>query len=96
MIDAIKILPELIKILTNIVEDPDTYERLEGIRQIISKLTGKEIDKNGLVDLLEGITQGEPYTGKWEELDGGTRRLRIGKGWIYDIGRGDPVVVYDK
>jgi hypothetical protein len=93
---AITVLPELIKALTNVVEDPDTYKKLEGVRQILSKLTGKEIDENGLVKLLEGVTQGDPYTGEWEEIGGETRRLRVEGGWIYDIGRGNAVVVRDK
>ena len=98
------ILPELVGILSDVVNSPETYEKLEGIRQLLCNLTGKEIDKAGLVALLEEVTQGEAYTGKWEVCDpneGGvdyvfTRRLRVAGGWIYDVGRGDPILVHDK
>ena len=97
------VLPELVGILSGVVKSPETYEKLEGVRTLLSKLTGKEIDKNGLVALLEETTQGQPYTGEWETISSDdvglgsyTRRLRVAKGWLYDIGRGNPVLVDDK
>ena len=90
-------MKELVGILVSAVEDPDTYKRIEGLRAFLSKLTGKEIDKAGLVALLEATTQGEPYTGEWEqsEHDPTTRRLRVDGGYVYDIGRGNPIFVRD-
>lgn len=91
---------ELIGLLGNAIEDPDTYKKLEGFRQLLCKVTGKEIDKNGFVALLEGVTQGEAYTGKWEICDPGgddpARRMRVEGGYIFDIGRGNPILVEDK
>jgi len=93
---AMTMIPELVKLITSVVEDPDTYKKLEALRQMLEKLTGKEIDKNGLITLLEGVTQGEEYTGKWERLTTETRRLRVANGYIYDMGRGNPIYVQDK
>lgn len=90
---------ELIGLLGNAIEDPDTYKKLEGFRQLLCKVTGKEIDKNGFVALLEGVTQGEPYTGKWENIDDedGARRLRVQGGYIYQVEAGtNPILVEDK
>ncbi len=78
-------LKELIGILADVVQDPETYKKIEGVRQLLCKLTGKEIDKNALVALLEETTQGEPYTGDWEDIDGGSRRLRVAGGYIYEV-----------
>lgn len=86
------------------VEDPDTYKKIEAIRSFLSELTGKEIDQNGLVALLEATTQGQPYTGKWEYLDKSatgtahsSRRLRVAGGWLYQAGLSTPpVFVPDK
>jgi len=94
---AAAMIPELVKLFKSVVEDPETYKKIEGLRQILEKLTGKEIDKNGFVTLLEGVTQGEPFTGKWKVLDDGeTRRMRVDDGYIYDIGRGNSIFVRDK
>jgi hypothetical protein len=95
MIELVKLLPELIEKLKAVVEDPDTYARLEGMRVILEKVTGKEIPKNALVELLEEATQEEAYSGKWEQVDETTRRLRVDGAWIYDIGRGNGLVVRD-
>lgn len=100
---GVSALKELAEVLGDAIEDPDTYKKIEGLRQFLGKLTGKEIDKNGLVALLEETTQGEPYTGQWEYLGKNsahencdTRRLRVAGAWIYDIGRGNPILVHDK
>lgn len=97
------LVKELAGVLGNVVEDPDTYKKIEGLRVFIEKVTGKKINQNAFVALLESTTQGEPYTGKWESIgDSGTvrgqareRRLRVGSGFIYDIGRGNAVFVPD-
>lgn len=97
-------LKELIGLLGNAIEDPETYQKIEGLRQFICKVTGKEIDKNGFVALLEGVTQGEPYTGKWENInddatpyDPAGRRLRVQGGYIYQVEPGtNPILVEDK
>jgi len=101
-------IKELAGLLVSALEDPDTYKRIEGLRVMLSKIVGHEIDKAGFVELLEQVTQGDAYTGKWELLDkhdpqycdGGhrdhTRRLRVDGAWIYDIGRGNGLVVHDK
>lgn len=81
----IEMLPKLIEILKGVVEDPDTYKKIEGARQILEKLTGKKIDRIGLVALVEGVTQGAPYTGKWEEISEESWRLRTDNGWIYHV-----------
>lgn len=94
---AVTALPEVLKLIKQAIEDPATYEHLEAIRQVLEKITGKEIDKNGLVALLEGVTQGQPFTGEWEANDNeGVRRARVDGGWIYDIGRGNGIFVSDK
>ena len=96
---AAAMIPEVVKMLRDLIADPDTYRKIEGVRLLLEKLTGNEIDKNGLVTLLEGVTQGEPYTGKWELIEDGTgtcRRLRVDGGWLYDIGRGNGVFIQDK
>ena len=104
------VLPELVGILSDVVKSPETYKKLEGVRTLLCELTGKEIDKNGLVALLEGVTQGEPYTGEWETVSPytettqnghttsqpATRRLRVDGGWIYDCGRGNMIPIMDK
>lgn len=91
-------LKELIGILTDVIEDPNTYAKIDGLRQIISKVVGKEVDKNGLIALLEETTQGEAYTGKWEPIGGdGARRLRVAQGYIYHVAAGtNPILVRDK
>ena len=89
-------LKELVGILADLIEDPDTYKKIEGVRQLLCKLTGKEIDKNALVALLEETTQGEPYTGEWEDIDGVSRRLRVAGGYIYEVGSSsNPIFVPD-
>ena len=97
------IAKELVGLLADVIEDPDTYKKIEGFRAMLSTLTGREIDKAGFIALLEGVTQGEPYTGKWEDCDPNNfedhphaRRLRVAGGWIYDCGRGNPLFVPDK
>ena len=94
------LLPELVGLLSDVVKSPETYEKLEAVRQLLSKLTGQEIDRNGLVGLLEGVTQGEPYTGVWVECNDDpndpTRMMRFGGGWLVDIGRGNPVLIRDE
>jgi hypothetical protein len=95
---AASLLPELLKAFKDVLEDPETYKKIEGLRQILEKLTGKEIDQNDLVGLLEGVTQGAPFTGEWEEPtsdDATVRRVRVDGGWIYDIGRGNGILVAD-
>lgn len=83
-------------LLSIIVDSPETYKKIEGLRQFIEKVTGKSIDKNGLVALLEENVCGEPFTGKWETFGGETaRRLRVDGGFIYDIGHGNPIHVPD-
>lgn len=99
-------IKELGSLLVHTIEDPNNYKRLEGLRVFLSRVTGKEIDQNAFVALLELTTQGEPYTGKWERIgpkppddgreDGRGRRLRVDGGYIYDIGRGNPVFVPDR
>ena len=84
------------KVLHDTVESPDTYKRLDGLRAFVSKVTGKEVDKAGFLALLEQATQGDPYTGEWEQINDDTRRLRVEGGWIFDIGRGNPIHVRDK
>lgn len=100
---GVGIAKELAGLLVCVVEDPDTYKKIEGLRVMLSKLTGHEIDKAGLIALLEGVTQGEAYTGKWEDCDPDNfedhphaKRLRVAGGWIYDCGRGNPLFVADK
>lgn len=80
-------LKELIGILADVVEDPDTYKKIEGVRKLLCELTGKEIDSNGLIALLEETTQGEAYTGEWEKMaiDDEARRLRVAGGYIYEV-----------
>jgi hypothetical protein len=99
MIQLAAALPELIKILTGIVENPDTYKKLEALRQLLEKLTGKEINQNEMIKFLEGATQGEPFTGKWEgpgsEDKEPATRFRIDGGWCYDPGRGNCFAVKD-
>ena len=91
------VVKELAGILSNAVEDPNSYKRVEGLRAFLCKVTGKEIDKSAFLELLETTTQGDPYTGLWEDLPtGNTRRLRVEGGWIFDIGRGHPLLVLDK
>jgi hypothetical protein len=92
---AASMVPELLKLFKEVLEDPDTYKKIEGLRQVLEKLTGQEIDKNGLVELLEGVTQGAPFTGEWEGAQPGVRRVRVDGGYIYDIGRGNGVFVSD-
>jgi hypothetical protein len=94
---------ELAGLLGDVIEDPDTYKRIEGLRTFISKIVGHEIDKNGFLALLEQTTQGDPYTGKWENINDDApegepagRRLRVEDGYIYDIGRGNAIFVRDK
>jgi hypothetical protein len=93
-------VPEVIKLIKDAATNPETYEALEALRQMIEKLTGREIDKNGFVALMEGVTQGEPYTGRWEEIDPDDhesgRRLRVNGGYFYDIGRGNLAFNPDK
>jgi hypothetical protein len=90
---------ELVGLVGSLIESPDTYKRLDGLRQIVEKVTGKEIDSLKFLTFLEVATQGEPITGKWEQCSAEAefpRRLRVDKAWIYDIGRGNPVVIDDK
>lgn len=84
-------------LLSIIVDSPETYKKIEGLRQFIEKVTGKSIDKNGLVALLEENVCGEPFTGEWELFpsDPHSRRLRVDGGFIYDIGHGNPIHVPD-
>lgn len=94
-------IKEAVGLLADVVEDPDTYKRIDGLRSFIAKVTGVEIDQNGFVALLEGVTQGEVYTGKWEVLDeeSGARRMRWrdNPGWIFQAGHGtNPIFVSDK
>jgi len=96
---------EFASVITSAVEDPNNYKRLEALRTFVSKVTGKEIDKGAFITLLETTVVGEPYTGKWEVVEEhiptaggdipGTRRLRVEGGWIYDCGRGNPLLVKD-
>jgi len=92
---------ELVGLMGSLIESPDTYKRLDGLRSIVEKVTGKAIDKAKFLEFLEVATQGEAYTGKWEKLpldddrDTGWR-LRVEDGYIYDIGRGNPIFVRDK
>ena len=94
------VVKELVGALGDAVEDPGTYKKIEAIRSFLSELTGKEIDQNGLVALLESSTQGQPFTGKWEWLDedrhAAGQRLRVDGGWIYDLGRGNCIPIMDK
>ncbi len=71
-------------VFANAIEDPDTYKRIEAVRQFVSQVTGVEIDKGAFITLLETTTQGESYTGDWEQIDDDTRRLRVANGYIYD------------
>ena len=91
---------ELLGLLGSVIESPDTYKRLDGLRSIVGKVTGKEIDKGAFLAMLEMSTQGEPYTGKWEAIDpdtvGSGSRLRVEGGYIYDRNRGNPIFVADK
>jgi hypothetical protein len=92
---------ELASVLADVVEDPDTYKKLDALRQFIEKVTGKEIEPNAFVALLETTTQGEPYTGKWEHIDcssvrGDSRRLRVAGGYLYHVVGSNPVFVPDK
>lgn len=93
-------IKDLLGLLKGAIEDPDTYKRLDGLRQLLCEITGREIDKNGFVALLEGVTQGECYTGQWEPLNDdehdSSRRLRVQGGWIFDIGRGNGILVQDR
>ncbi len=93
------IVKEVATTLVKALEDPDTYKRLEGLRLFVSRVTGREIEKAAFIDLFETATQGDAYTGKWEPInpdrpqDG--KRLRVEKGWIFDIGRGNALLVRD-
>jgi len=97
---------ELVGILGSVIESPDTYKRLDGLRSLIEKVTGKTIDKAGFLAFMEETTQGEAYTGQWETIapvgsrlevdEEAGRRLRVDGAWIYDIGRGNGLVVHDK
>jgi len=89
------VLKELVGLVGDILEDPDTYKKVEGLRQFLCKITGKEIDQNGLVALLELSTQGEPYTGKWEVIDNDSCRLRVAGGYLYSVNETRPVFVSD-
>ena len=96
MLEAAMIMTAAKK-LVGVVEDPDTYKRLDGIRQFVCKVTGKEIDKAAFLELLETTTQGESYTGVWETLDGGSRRMRFEGGWVFQAQEGtNPIFVPDK
>ena len=92
---AMSMLPELIKIVESVVKDPDTYKKLEAIRQFLCKVTGKEIPTNAVAEFLEVATQGEPFTGEWEPLQTSGHRMRVAGGYLYDIGRGNAVFVAD-
>ena len=89
-------IAQMAKVLTGAVEDGDNYKRLDALRGFIEKVTGKTIPKAAFLDLLEVATQGDPYTGEWEQVGTETRRLRVEGGWIFDIGRGNPIFVKDK
>lgn len=94
---VVGMIPEVANLIKDAIRDPETYEQVEMIRQLIEKLTGKEIPKNGLVALLEATTQGEPFTGKWEgEEEVTIKRARIDGGWMYDPGRGNCITEMDK
>ena len=92
-------IAQMAKILTGAIEDGDNYKRLDAVRGFVEKVTGKEIPKGAFIAFLEEATQGEPYTGKWVLLDPefpeAGQRLRVEAGWIYDIGRGNPLFVKD-
>ena len=108
---GVSALKELVGIVTDLVESKETYDRLEGLRTLLCKLTGKDVPKAGLIALLEEATQGEAYSGVWERVgpkptptgneeqdavdDCRGRRLRVDGGWIYDIGRGNGIFVPD-
>ena len=87
---------ELIGLLGSVIESPDTYKRIDGLRQIVEKVTGKQIDQAGFLTFLEETTQGAAYTGEWEQINDSTRRLRVEGGYIFDIGRANPIFVRDK
>ena len=90
-------LKELVGLLGDVIEDPDTYKKIEGLRLMLCKLTGVDVDKNGLVALLEESTQGEAYTGKWEQvtheddLCGAPKafRLRVPRGYMISLRVGE-------
>jgi hypothetical protein len=87
---------ELASILADVVEDPDTYKKLEALRTFIEKVTGKQIDQSAFVALLETTTQGEPYTGEWERINEWSSRLRVANGHLYYVDKQRPVFVPDK
>jgi len=88
---------ELVKALAGAVEDPNNYKRLDALRAFVSKVTGKEINKAAFLTFMEETTQGEAYTGVWEQIgEDGTRRLRVEGGWIFDVGHGNPIHVADR
>ncbi len=95
---AVTMIPELIKKFKELLEDPDTYARMDALRQLVEKLTGKELSKLAFVEFLEGATQGEAYTGKWELLDEETqtRRMRWPGGWVLHIQGANPIFIPDK
>ena len=85
----------LATVVTGLAEDPHTYKKLDAIRQFVEEVTGTSISPSGFLTFMEEATQGEPFTGEWEELeefyalaDPGkviiqTQRLRTESGWIY-------------
>ena len=78
-------IKELVGVLTSAIEDPDTYKKLEALRTFLEQVTGKEIDKGAFLTLLETTTQGESYSGGWEEGEEGIRRFRVDGGYIYHV-----------
>jgi hypothetical protein len=82
-------LAELAEAVTTVIEDPNTYKRLESARLALEELLGHDVEANKFLKFLELATQGEPETGEWEELGDTpvfgtkTQRLRVEKGWLY-------------
>lgn len=94
---GIAVVKELAGVLVEVVEDGDTYRKLDAVRAFLSEATGIEIDKAGFLALLEETTQGAPYTGKWEMIgEGPERRLRVDGAYIYDFGRGNCIPISDQ
>lgn len=87
---------ELLGLLKDVIDDPDTYKKLDGLRQLIEKITGKKIEKAGLVALLEENVCGEPFTGEWQGLAGDAKRMRFEGGWVVQVEPGtNPLWVPD-